>query len=164
MQTEIITTDSQHFINYQSGDIHPSVVLENGDNIYIGENSIIRPGVILDASKGPIIIADHVYVDIGALIQGPVYIGPYCTINPGAKLRKNISLGPMCKVGGEMEDVIFQGYGNKQHDGFLGHSFVGSWVNLGAGTTTSNLKNNYSNVSIKWNGEIIDLSLIHIRL
>ena len=51
-------------------------------------------------------------MDIGALIQGPVYIGLHCTINPGAKLRRNISLGPNCKIGGELEDVIFQGYGN----------------------------------------------------
>jgi len=156
MQTEMITTDSQHFINYQSGDIHPSVVLENGDNIYIGENSIIRPGVILDASKGPIIIADHVYVDIGALIQGPVYIGPYCTINPGAKLRQNVTLGPMCKVGGEVEDVIFQGYDNKQHDGFLGHSYIGEWVNLGANTNNSDLKNNYGSISIQIGDDTIE--------
>ena len=64
--------------------------------------------MILDASSGPIILADDVYVDIGALIQGPVFIGPGSTINPGAKLRKNISLGPMCKIGGEVEDIIFQ--------------------------------------------------------
>ena len=156
MQAKLIKTDAQYFMDYQSGKIHPSVVLENGDNIYIGENSEILPGVILDASSGPIIIADHVYVDIGALIQGPVYIGPYCTINPGAKLRKNISLGPMCKVGGEVEDVIFQGYGNKQHDGYLGHSYLGEWVNLGANTNNSDLKNNYGSIRIQIEGDEIE--------
>ena len=149
MQAEMITADAQDFMDYQSGTIHPSVVLENGDNIYIGKNSEIRPGVVLDASAGPIILAEHVYVDIGALIQGPVYIGPYCTINPGAKLRKNVTLGPMCKIGGEVEDVIFQGYGNKQHDGFLGHSYIGEWVNLGANTNNSDLKNNYGSIRIQ---------------
>jgi len=149
MQAEIITADSQHFIDFQSGNIHPSVVLENSDNIYINKHSEIRPGVVLDASAGPIIIEDHVFVDIGALIQGPVYIGPYCTINPGAKLHKNITLGPMCKVGGEVENVIFQGYGNKQHDGFLGHSYLGEWVNLGANTNNSDLKNNYGSIRIQ---------------
>ena len=66
MQAEIIAADSQNFMEYQSGKIHPSVILENGDNIFIGENSEIRPGVVLDASAGPIIIAKHVYIDIGA--------------------------------------------------------------------------------------------------
>ena len=156
MQMEIITEDAQYFMDYQSGEIHPSVVLENGDNIYIGENSKIRPGVVLDASAGPIIIADHVYIDIGALIQGPVYIGSHCTINPGAKLRKNVTLGPMCKVGGEVEDVIFQGYSNKQHDGFIGHSYVGEWVNLGANTNNSDLKNNYGPIRINIGEEVIE--------
>ncbi len=149
MQAEMITTDAQYFMDYKVGKIHPSVVLENDDNIYMNKNSEIRPGVVLDASAGPIIIADQVYVDIGALIQGPVYIGPESIINPGAKLRKNITLGPMCKVGGEVEDVIFQGYSNKQHDGFLGHSYIGEWVNLGANTNNSDLKNSYGTIRIQ---------------
>ena len=91
----------------------------------------------------------NVYIDIGALIQGPVYIGPHCKINPGAKLGGNVTLGPMCKIGGEVEDVIFQGYGNKQHDGFLGHSYLGEWVNLGANTNNSDLKNNYSMIKLE---------------
>ena len=149
MQDEIIRSDSQHIVDHQSGKIHPSVVLENADNIYMAKSSEIRPGVVLDASTGPIIISDRVLVDIGSLIQGPVYIGPDCTINPGAKLRKNVTLGPMCKIGGELESVIFQGYGNKQHDGFLGHSYVGEWVNLGANTNNSDLKNNYGLIHVE---------------
>ena len=84
-------------------------------------------------------------IDIGALIQGPVYIGKNSRINPGAKLRGNVSMGTTCKVGGEVEDVIIHAYSNKQHDGFLGHSYIGEWVNLGANTNNSDLKNNYSN-------------------
>ena len=148
LQSEIINRDSQQFLDYKTGKIHPSVVLENGDNIYIGEGAEVRAGAVLDAKSGPIIIAENVYIDIGALIQGPIYIGPQCKINPGAKLRGNVTLGPMCKIGGEVEDVIFQGYGNKQHDGFLGHSYLGEWVNLGANTNTSDLKNNYSIIKL----------------
>ena len=99
-------------------------------------------------TSNPIIIAENSCIDIGALIQGPVFIGPDCMINPGAKLRGNVTLGPMCKIGGEVEDVIFQGYSNKQHDGFLGHSYIGEWVNLGANTNNSDLKNNYSNIKL----------------
>ena len=59
-----------------------------------------------------------------------------------------------------MHTSIFQPFANKAHEGFLGHSFIASWVNLGAGTTTSNLKNNYSNVLVKWNGELVDTESI----
>tara|TARA_Y100000590_G_scaffold465124_2_gene636521 strand:- start:3904 stop:5079 length:1176 start_codon:yes stop_codon:yes gene_type:complete len=156
LQSKIITHDAQFFLDYKSAKIHPSVILENADNIYLGEKSEICPGVILDAKSGPIIIADNVYVDIGALIQGPAYIGPNSIINPGAKLRKNITLGPHCKIGGEIEDVIFQGYSNKQHDGFLGHSYIGEWVNLGANTNNSNLKNNYGSIRIKIRGKEVN--------
>ena len=149
LQSEIIKKDAHQFLDYKPGKVHPSVVLENGDNIYIGEGTEVRAGAVLDAKSGPIIIAENVYIDIGALIQGPVYIGPHCKINPGAKLRGNVTLGPMCKIGGEVEDVIFQGYGNKQHDGFLGHSYLGEWVNLGANTNNSDLKNNYSMIKLE---------------
>ena len=148
LQSEIINRDAHQFLDYKKGKIHPSVVLESGDNIYIGEGAEVRAGAVLDAKSGPIIIAENVYIDIGALIQGPAYIGPQCKINPGAKLRGNVTLGPMCKIGGEVEDVIFQGYGNKQHDGFLGHSYLGEWVNLGANTNNSDLKNNYSMIKL----------------
>jgi UDP-N-acetylglucosamine diphosphorylase/glucosamine-1-phosphate N-acetyltransferase len=85
-----------------------------------------------------------------------VYIGPGCVINPGTKLRGNVTLGPQCKIGGEMEDVIFQGFSNKQHDGFLGHSYIGEWVNLGANTNNSDLKNNYGLIRLVINGEEIE--------
>ena len=84
------------------------------------------------------------------------YEKPNCRINPGAKLRGNVTLGPMCRIGGEVKDVIFHGYSNKQHDGFLGHSYIGEWVNLRANTNNSNLKNNYSNVRLRIEDEVIE--------
>jgi len=148
LQSEVITNDSNYFIDYKQGSIHPTVAIENGDNIFIGKGAQVRAGSVLDASSGSIIIAEDAFVDIGSLIQGPVYIGPGCIINPGTKLRKNITLGPQCKIGGELEDVIFQGFSNKQHDGFLGHSYIGEWVNLGANTNNSDLKNNYGLIQL----------------
>jgi UDP-N-acetylglucosamine diphosphorylase/glucosamine-1-phosphate N-acetyltransferase len=74
----------------------------------------------------------------------------------GALLYGETTVGPMCKVGGEVGETIFQGYANKQHDGFLGHSYVGEWVNLGAGTNTSDLKNNYSTVRVPIGGKLVD--------
>ncbi len=156
LQKEIIKRDAESYIPDTGGKIHPSVVLENGDDIFMAEGAEVRAGVVLDASQGAIIIDTNVYIDIGALIQGPVYIGKSSRVNPGTKLRGNVTLGPFCKVGGELEDVIMQGFGNKQHDGFLGHSYLGEWVNLGANTNNSDLKNNYGEVRIQYENELLN--------
>ena len=128
---------------------HHSVITNNSKNIFISDVVEVGPGVVLDANDGPVVIDKYSKIDIGALIKGPVYIGQKSVINPGAKLRGNISIGPICKIGGELEDVVIQGYTNKQHDGYLGHSFLGEWINLGANTNNSDLKNNYSNIRMK---------------
>ena len=86
-------------------------------------------------------------------IEGPVYIGENTTILGGN--IKSSSIGKNCKIYGEVSDSIFQGYSNKAHHGFIGHSYIGEWVNLGAGTTTSNLKINYDNVKLKKGNQLI---------
>jgi UDP-N-acetylglucosamine diphosphorylase/glucosamine-1-phosphate N-acetyltransferase len=155
LQKEVLENDAHHFFHYKSGSLHPTTIIENGDNIFTGNNVQIGAGVVLDASLGPIIIDDGVFIDIGALIKGPIYIGKKSIINPGSKLRGSISIGPQCKIGGELEDVIIQGYTNKQHDGFLGHSHLGEWINLGANTNNSDLKNNYGLIHLNNNNKII---------
>ena len=153
-QHEVLFQDAGAFISNCGGIIHQSVIYDTVENVFIHETAKISAGVILDASKGPIIIDENVVVDIGALVQGPVYIGKNSKINPGAKLRGNIAIGTTCKVGGEVEDVIIHAYSNKQHDGFLGHSYIGEWVNLGANTNNSDLKNNYSTIRINLSKEL----------
>ena len=147
-QHEVLIQDADAFISNRGGQIHQSVIYDTVDNVFVHDTAKISAGVILDASKGPIIIDENVVIDIGALVQGPVYIGKNSRVNPGAKLRGNVSIGTTCKVGGEVEDVIIHAYSNKQHDGFLGHSYIGEWVNLGANTNNSDLKNNYSTIRI----------------
>lgn len=122
------------------------------ENIWLGEQVRVQPGVVLDASRGPIIVDQHAVLCANAVLQGPCYIGPYATINPLANIRPGTSIGTMCKIGGEVSNSIFFGYTNKAHEGFLGHSYVGKWVNLGAGTTTSNLKNTYGLISVAMPG------------
>ncbi len=141
-----LSEDSNHFLYEKNGFIHPSAVFENEEEIFTGTDCQIKAGVVIDASSGPVIIMKGATLEIGSLIQGPVFIGENCTINPGTKLRGNVVLGNRCKIGGEVEDSIFQGFSNKQHDGFIGHSYIGEWVNLGANTNNSDLKNNYSKV------------------
>ena len=145
----MLDNDVNHFSTYSGQKIHNSVIRYNKKEIFIHDSAEVLAGTILDASKGPIIIDKNVSVDIGALVQGPVYLGKNSKINLGAKIRGNISLGSTCKVGGEIGDTVIQGYSNKQHDGFLGHSYIGEWVNLGANTNNSNLKNNYSHIRVK---------------
>jgi len=138
--------DTKFFDMKISGDFHESCIFLNPSNIHISDSAKISAGVILDASEGPIIIDENAFIDIGVMIKGNTYIGKNSKINPGAKLNGEISIGPYCKIGGEIEATIFHGYSNKQHDGYIGHSYIGEWVNLGANTNNSDLKNNYGKI------------------
>ena len=122
-------------------------------DIFIGKNCVVQPGCVLDATGGPIILDERVLVKFSQ-IQGPVFVGAGCVID-GARLRAGTSLGPNCKVGGEISATIFQSRVNKAHDGFVGHSWAGRWVNFGALATTSNLKNTYGKIKFQLEGETI---------
>ena len=111
--------------------------------------------VVIDAEHGPVYIDEDVEVHPFTRIEGPCYVGKK-SILLGAKCREGNSIGPICRVGGEVEESIIQGYSNKYHDGFLGHAYVGEWVNLGALTTNSDLKNDYSTVSVILDGREAD--------
>jgi UDP-N-acetylglucosamine diphosphorylase/glucosamine-1-phosphate N-acetyltransferase len=132
--------------------------------IFIGKNSRIRTGAVLDATDGPIIIGPNVTVMSNAVVEGPCFIGNQSIIKIGAKIYGGTSMGTMCKIGGEVEASIIHGFSNKQHDGFLGHSYIGEWCNLGADTNTSDLKNNYSPVKVRINGNEVNSGQIFIGL
>jgi UDP-N-acetylglucosamine diphosphorylase/glucosamine-1-phosphate N-acetyltransferase len=125
------------------GHIYDGVHLLDARNIHIASGAVIKPGVVLDAEDGPIQIDHDAVIQPNCVIQGPAYIGRRTLVQPMALIRNDTSIGPVCKVGGEIEASIIAGYANKQHDGFLGHSYVAPWVNLGADTVTSDLKNTY---------------------
>ena len=127
-----------------------------GDGIYLNKSAKIGRGVVFDSSKGKIIIDEMATVMPLSFIEGPCYIGKRTIIKAGAVIYKNCCFGPFCKIGGEIDNSIFQGYSNKQHNGFIGNSFVSEWVNIGAGTSNSDLKNNYSNVTIHLADKKID--------
>jgi len=109
----------------------------------------VGPSVVFDAAAGPIIVHENATIRPGAIICGPCSIGPGSTVNDRAIIKPDTIIGPVCKVGGEVGSCIFQGYSNKSHDGHLGDSWVGKWVNLGAGTMNSNLLNTYGEVSMR---------------
>jgi len=125
------------------------------EHIYIAPTARIHPMVVLDATEGPIIIEEDVIIFPHTRVEGPGYIGPECRLM-GGKIREACSFGPVCRVGGEVECVIMQGYSNKYHDGFLGHTYICEWVNIGGATTNSDLKNDYTTVSVYFKGEVTD--------
>ncbi|HPR17518.1 MAG TPA: putative sugar nucleotidyl transferase [Candidatus Cloacimonadota bacterium] len=125
----------------------PGVTILNPYNIWLGEGVSIAPGVILDASEGPVIIDENARIMPNAVLIGPVYVGKSSLIKVGAKIYEGTSIGPVCKIGGEVEATIFQAFTNKQHDGFLRHSYLGEWINLGADTNNSDLRNDYQEVA-----------------
>ncbi len=118
-----------------------------GDDLYVGA-SIEANDVTFNTKTGPIVIDDNALIMEGAHLRGPLYIGKNAAIKMGAKVYADTTIGPHCKVGGEVQNVVFQGYSNKGHDGYLGNSVIGEWCNLGADTNSSNLKNNYGHVKV----------------
>ena len=129
----------------------PSAIRGNKKDVYIAPGAKLHPMVVIDAEHGPVYIEEGVEVHPFSRIEGPCYIGKD-SILLGAKCREGNSIGPVCRVGGEVEESIIHGYSNKYHDGFLGHAYVGEWVNLGALTTNSDLKNDYSCVEVMLDG------------
>ena len=105
-------------------------------------------GAYLNASTGPIYIASGAEVMEGAMLRGPIAVCEGAQIKMGAKVYGASTFGPHCRIGGEVNNSVFFGYGNKAHDGFVGHSVISEWCNLGADTNTSNLKNTYDEIRL----------------
>jgi UDP-N-acetylglucosamine diphosphorylase/glucosamine-1-phosphate N-acetyltransferase len=107
-----------------------------------------------------------VLVDHGAVVrsfsrlEGPCYVGPGTQVR-GAKVSGS-SFGPHCRIGGEVEGSIIAGFSNKAHDGFLGHSYLGEWINFGAGTHTSDLRNDYGEVRVLLGGQMVATGLLKV--
>lgn len=129
----------------------PCAIRGSEKDVYVAPGAAVHPMVVLDAEHGPIYLDEGVEVHPFTRIEGPCYVGAE-SILLGAKCREGNSIGPVCRVGGEVEESIIQGYSNKYHDGFLGHAYVGEWVNLGALTTNSDLRNDYGTVEVRMPG------------
>jgi len=134
------------------GKVEEPLAIRGGKkDVYIAPGAKVHPMVTLDAEHGPIYIDKGAEIHPFSRVEGPCYVGKNSLLL-GAKCREGNSIGDFCRVGGEVEESIIHGHSNKYHDGFLGHSYVGEWVNLGAFTTNSDLKNDYSNVSVMLDG------------
>jgi UDP-N-acetylglucosamine diphosphorylase/glucosamine-1-phosphate N-acetyltransferase len=139
-------------------DIQGVAVIGPRERLYIHETAAVEPLVAADTTRGPVVIDRDAVVQAFSRLEGPCYVGPGSWLLGGAKFRGS-TLGPMCRVGGEVEASIIHGYSNKYHEGFLGHSYVGEWVNLAAGTQISDLRNDYGRVNVTLNGTRTDTGL-----
>lgn len=128
--------------------------------LFITRDAIIHKFVFFDCRSAPIFVDKKVEIKPFTTIVGPAYIGEG-TILDRAKVIKS-TIGPYCRIGGEVEECVFQGFSNKYHEGFIGHSFIGEWVNIGSLTTNSDLKNNYSNVRVKIYNNEYDTRMIKV--
>ncbi len=130
-------------------------VVGSSDDLHVHPSARIDPMVVLDTTLGPVVIDRDAVVGAFSHLEGPCFIGAGTRVQ-GAKVRAGTSIGPRCRIGGEVEASIVQGHSNKAHDGFLGHAFVGEWVNLGAGTCNSDLRNDYGTVRVMVNDDLVD--------
>lgn len=121
------------------------------ENIFVEEGASIEHA-LLNAQNAPIYVGKHAEIMEGVMVRGGLSLGEHATLKMGAKVYGATTIGPHCKIGGEIGNSVILGYSNKGHDGYLGNSVLGEWCNLGADTNNSNLKNNYSTVSV-WSYE-----------
>ena len=128
------------------GSVHRLACLESPERISVEEGAVIGAFAVLDASSGPILIGRGARVEPHTHVRGPCVVGERTQLLGGSV--SGTTFGPECRVAGEVEACLWQGHGNKRHHGFVGHSVFGEWVNLGALTTTSDLKNNYGQVRV----------------
>jgi UDP-N-acetylglucosamine diphosphorylase/glucosamine-1-phosphate N-acetyltransferase len=156
--SDIFTLNEQEIINdfkiVTKGRISDEIsltntIIGNKNDIFIEEGSVIE-GATLNSQKGPIYIGKNAEIMEGSLIRGPFALRENSLVKMGSKIYKGTTIGPFCKVAGEIHNVVMFGYSNKAHEGYFGNSVVGEWCNIGAGTNTSNLKNNYGNITL-WN-------------
>ncbi|NHZ87262.1 MAG: hypothetical protein GWP19_15550 [Planctomycetia bacterium] len=161
---DAVKVDEEYFlpINLKNKTLD-GIHLINKSDIYIESPDLINPGVVIDASAGPVIIADNVKIKSFSLLQGPLFIGDNSVVQPHSFIKSSV-IGPVCKIGGEISATIIQGWSNKNHYGFLGNSYIGQWVNFGAGTTTSNLKNNYTPVNVTVNENVVKTDEMFVGL
>ena len=137
-----------------TGTIKPTIIgdyVKTDDHVHIAHNCKIGKGTLITACaelSGSVTIGKNAEIMECCIVRGPFAMGEGTVLKMGAKIYSNTTLGPFCKVGGEVNNVVFQGFSSKAHDGFLGNSVIGEWCNLGADSNNSNLKNNYAEVKL----------------
>lgn len=131
-----------------SQDLLARLAIDDPDQIFVGDGVALAPGTALDTTAGPVILDRGVRVMPHCFLEGPLYVGPGSLVKPGTRLHGESSFGIVNRLAGEIAESTFGDFANKQHEGFIGHAVLGSWINLGAMTTCSDLKNNYGEIRV----------------
>jgi UDP-N-acetylglucosamine diphosphorylase/glucosamine-1-phosphate N-acetyltransferase len=131
------------------------------DRLFIHESARVDPYTVFDTTNGPITVAAGAWIQPFTRIEGPCYIGRDTQLFR-ANIRGGVTIGPVCRIGGEVEASIVHGYSNKYHEGFLGHAYVGEWVNLGAITSNSDLRNDYGEVHVPLRGDPVPTGMAKV--
>ena len=138
--------------------VHVGEYQQLADGVFVGrgatidKTAIIRPGSL-------VVVDENATVGPFCLIQGPAYLGPRSRVIEHSAIKDEVSIGHTAKIGGEVEASVIESYTNKQHHGFLGHSYLGSWINLGAGTCNSDLKNTYGTVNMEYGNQKVNTEM-----
>lgn len=141
-----LPADCTDFLAQGSTSIPDGCIVLGDPSELIATEAGVEPGVVFDLRHGAVVLSPGVQVRAGTRLEGPLFVGEETMLLGGA--IRHSSIGPRCRVHGEVSSSVFLGFANKSHDGFLGHSVLGQWVNLGAGTITSNLKNTYGEIRL----------------
>lgn len=129
------------------------------DGLFVADGANVSDNIVIDASQGPVLIDSGASVGPFCYFAGPVFVGPNCKVNEHSALKDFVCLTHTVKAGGEIEASVIEPYSNKQHHGFLGHAHLGSWINLGAGTCNSDLKNTYGKVNMTYGGQKVSTDM-----
>ena len=127
--------------------------------VYCAEDVNVADTAVFRTREGPVVLERDVEVLDFTYLVGPVHVGARSRVIERASLKERVCVGETCKIGGEVEASVIESFTNKQHHGFLGHSWVGSWVNLGAGTSNSDLKNTYGEVRLEYPHRRVDTGM-----
>lgn len=132
---------------------------EVADGLFVAEGVTLGEHLMSDTRNGPIVVEEQAKIGPYCYLSGPAHIGAQARIIEHAAIKDAVCLGHTTKIGGEVEASIVEPFTNKQHHGFLGHSYLGSWINLGAGTCNSDLKNTYGHVNMEYHGRKVSTGM-----
>ncbi len=163
LNPEQITHDFEATLDPTAAGFHPTgfALLGPAERLFIHPSARIDPMVVADTTQGPVSIGPGAIVQAFTRLEGPCSVGTGSLVL-GAKVRAGTTIGPYCRVGGEVECSVLLGHVNKYHDGFLGHSYLGEWVNIAAGTHISDLRCDYQPISVMVEGIEVDTGRIKI--
>jgi UDP-N-acetylglucosamine diphosphorylase/glucosamine-1-phosphate N-acetyltransferase len=156
----LLTGDCADFLSAPNDGVPPGSIVLGDPAHLVSIGATVEPGVVFDLRAGAVVLDNGSEIRSGARLEGPVYVGPASRVL-GGFVRASV-FGTECRIRGEIAVSVFMGFANKSHDGFVGHSVVGSWVNLGASTNTSNLKNTYGPVRLEVDGERIETGRMNL--